>query len=74
MCYSFLNDVLIAYNVLFKNKKLCQGSFDNDLALAKKKLLTFVTSNMIMKFVFGIKYFFTVIERGFVACDYLIMI
>ena len=43
-------------------------------ALDSEKLLTFVISNMIIKFVFEVKYFLTVVARGFVVCDYLIMI
>ena len=40
----FNNDVRIANNVLFKNKKLYQNNFNNDIAFIKTKLLTFVTS------------------------------
>ena len=43
------NDIRIVYNVLLNNKELCQNNFDNDIAFVKKKLLTFVISNIIIK-------------------------
>ena len=69
----FNNDVRIAYNVLLKNKKLNQDNFDNNIALAKKKLLTFIISNIIIKFIFKVEYFLTMIAKEFVTYDHLII-
>ena len=67
----FNNDIRIAYNVFFKNKKLSQNNFDSNIAFAKKKLLTFVISNMIIKFIFEVEYFFIIIAKEFIIYNYL---
>ena len=33
----------------------------------------FFIADMIIKFIFGVEYFLTVVVRGFAACDHLIM-
>ena len=67
------NDIRIVDNVLFKSKEWRQINLINRFAF-NERLLTFFIANMIIKFVFKVENFLTMIARGFVAYSYLIII
>ena len=69
----FDNDIRIVYNVFFKNKEFKQNSFNNDITFVKEKFLIFIISNIVIKLVFKVEYFFIMIAKKFVAYDYLII-